>query len=91
MTVNELKDLSNCDITKIDKNTLAELTDVRINIDDPIETRLVTFFAKIKNPYCFKINGLPVQIGFTNSHDKTLNTALINLLIEKIEKTKIVI
>lgn len=78
----ELEELSKIELNTIDYSTLKELTEIKIDPNAPIEERLESFFDEIGNPYCFLVNGTPVQISF-NNHKKTLDNRLFNYLTDK--------
>lgn len=79
----ELIKLSKLNLGSIDISELKELTDIWIAPDAPVEIRLETFLEKIRNPYCFLVHGIPVEISFRNENQETLEECLLQYLIEK--------
>ena len=75
----ELEKLKYLDIEDIDASDLQELSEVKLYSDLPVQERLELFLCQIGNPYCFKVNGTPVQLSFADSR-KTLDEALNNYL-----------
>ena len=75
----ELERLRLLDIKELDVNDLQELREVKLYSDLPVQERLELFFCQIGNPYCFKVNGTPVQVSFAGG-TKTLDEALHNYL-----------
>jgi len=78
----ELERLSYLDIKDVDTTELQELSKVRLHSDLPVQERLELFLCQIGNPYCFKVNGTPVQVSFSDSRktlDEALNSYLTNL------------
>jgi len=78
----ELERLKYIDIKDVDATELQELSEVRLHSDLPVQERLELFLCQIGNPYCFKVNGTPVQVSFSDSRktlDEALNSYLTNL------------
>ena len=78
----ELERLKDIDIQEVDTEGLQELSEVRLHSDLPVQERLELFLCQIGNPYCFKVNGTPVQVSFsdcTKTLDEALNNYLTNL------------
>jgi len=73
----ELERLKTLDIKEIDPEGLQELNEVKLYSDLPVQERLELFLCQIGNPYCFKVNGTPVQVSFSDGR-KTLDEALNN-------------
>lgn len=67
----------------IDVSELEELTDILVDPEAPVEIRLEIFLEKIRNPYCFLVHGIPVEISFRNENQETLDECLLRYLIEK--------
>ena len=84
----ELEEFSSLDIKDIDANELQELKEVKLYSDLPVQERLELFLCQIGNPYCFKVNGTPVQVSFSDSR-KTLDEALNNYLTNRKDYDKI--
>jgi len=78
----ELERLRYLDIKDIDANDLQELSEVKLYSDLPVQERLELFLCQIGNPYCFKVNGTPVQISFSGNR-KNLDEALNNYLTNR--------
>jgi hypothetical protein len=82
MSRGELEKLKYIDINEIDPEDLQELSEVRLHSDLPVQERLELFLCQIRNPYCFKVNGTPVQVSFSDGR-KTLEEALNNYLTNR--------
>ena len=82
-TKNELKMLSEIDIRNINPDELLEISELNISSTLPIEQKMELLSHFLKNPYCYKVNGVPVQISFTN-HNQKLSDCLSNYFINKI-------
>ena len=78
----ELEKLKYLDINDIDPTELQELNEVKLYSDLPVQERLELFLYQIGNPYCFKVNGTPVQVSFSDGA-KTIDEALSNYLAHR--------
>ena len=78
----ELERLRLLDIKDVSRDDLQELSEVKLYSDLPVQERLELFLCQIRNPYCFKVNGTPVQVSFSDS-PKTLDEALNNYLTHR--------
>lgn len=59
--------LKNVDIRTVDKATLADISNVKINPNDSPGKKMTNYINQIKNPYCFLCNGYAVKIEFANT------------------------
>jgi len=84
----ELERLKYIDIKEIDPEGLQELNEVKLHSDLPVQERLELFFYQIGNPYCFKVNGTPVQVSFS-SDGKSLDEALNNYFTNRSDYDRI--
>ena len=75
----ELDLLSKIDISSIDKSELQEIGALEIDKNLPVTERFKLFMDKVKNPYCFLVNGTPVSVSFANPN-RTLEEALKSYL-----------
>lgn len=66
------------DIRTIDVNTLVDIDKIEIRKELPKEERLKDFIEKIKNPFCFKCNGMIVKAVYSDN-GKKLEEKLISL------------
>ena len=78
----ELERLKYLDINDINPTELQELNEVKLYSDLPVQERLELFLYQIGNPYCFKVNGTPVQVSFSDGA-KTIDEALSNYLAHR--------
>ena len=65
MTAEELIKLRDVDVTNVDRDTLVDLQDIRINDKLSVDERIASFIEQIKNPYCFKVDGVVVKVAFS--------------------------
>lgn len=64
VTKKQLVEMSEQNIETIDRNELADIAAVPIERDLPQNEKLLSFFEKIKNPYCFLCEGIPVKVCY---------------------------
>lgn len=76
MTVEEMKAV---DIRTVDRNTLVDICDVKIDRSLPLEERVRSFVEQIKNPYCFKCGNAVVKTSFLDT-DVTLEECVESYL-----------
>lgn len=65
MNMTELEEMKNVDPKTVDRSTLVEISDVKIDRSLPKKDRITDYFEQIKNPYCYLQNGVVVKISFS--------------------------
>lgn len=65
LTVDELTHLSKVDIETVERNELAHMEEVGIDVSLPAAKRMLAYLDQVKNPYCFLCDQTPVKICFT--------------------------
>lgn len=60
-------------------SALVDIRDVKIDRELPREERVKSFVAQIKNPYCFKVGPVVVNVSYSDS-GATLNDRFVELL-----------
>jgi len=63
------------DIRTVDKTSLVDLKDVRVNENLSGHERLLDYMQQIKNPYCYIYKGIVIKEKFSNN-GKTLEDCL---------------
>ena len=76
MTVEEMKAV---DIRTVDRETLVDIRDVKIDRLLPLEERVRSFVEQIKNPYCFRCGDTVVKTSFLDT-DVTLEDCVESYL-----------
>ncbi len=74
-SVMKLAEMSQVDISGIDRSTLVDIKKIKIDTSLPIVKRMLQYLKQIKNPYCFLCGATPVKVRFTDS-GKTLDDAI---------------
>lgn len=64
---------------KIDVASLVDIRDVQVQKELPREARIKSFVEQIKNPYCFKVGPVVVNVSYSNS-GATLNDRFVEML-----------
>lgn len=79
MTAEELEKLKNVDIRDIDRDSLVDINTIKIDEREPVEKRICSFVEQVKNPYCFKVGGIVVKVGF-NPQGPTFEEQFNNMI-----------
>lgn len=69
MDITYLEEMKNVDIQSVQKDSLADLNDVKIDASLERPERISSFLSQIKNPYCFVCDGVIVKVSFTETKD----------------------
>jgi len=62
-----------------EESALVDIREVKINRELPQEDRVKSFVEQIKNPYCFKVGPVVVNVSYSDS-GATLNDRFVELL-----------
>lgn len=56
-------------IVDIDFNIddLVDIRNIKINVNQPIQEKIVDFVRQVKNPYLFKVGDVVVKVNFNNN------------------------
>lgn len=76
----EYEQMKQVDIQTVDVNILVDIDTIKIRKELPEEERLKDFVEKIKNPFCFKCNGMVVKAVY-NNNGETLEEKLVRLFL----------
>ena len=66
-------------IRTVDRDTLVDIRDVKIDRSLPLEERVRSFVEQIKNPYCFRCGDAVVKTSFLDT-DVTLEDCVESYL-----------
>ena len=64
----ELEKMKMVDIRTVDKTSLSDIKDIKINGRLPVRERIMQYLEQTKNPYCQIINGVAVKYSFSNEN-----------------------
>lgn len=63
----DIETMKNVDVRTVDRSTLVDIEEVKINPKDSPEKKMVDYIRQIKNPYCFLCNGYVVKLEFADN------------------------
>lgn len=75
----DLEQMKNVDIQSVDRESLVDINEVRIDGKLPREQRLAEFIRQIGNPYCYRCGKVVVKVSFADT-DATLEDRLEHYL-----------
>ena len=64
ISLDELEKMKNTDIRNVNVDELVDIQDVRVDETLPPRERAMEYIRQIKNPYCYKSNGIVVKLSF---------------------------
>lgn len=67
----DLDALKKVDLNTVDRETLKDIRDVKIDMSLPREERIMDFINQIGNPYCYRCGKVVVKVSFADT-DVTL-------------------
>lgn len=81
MTLKGMETLEMTDVRTVDRDSLVDIQDIKIDRGLPVDERIKDFVRKVGNPYCFKVGGIVVKVtfskdgpGFQEQFEKMLST-----------------
>jgi len=80
MTVEKLNELKNIDIRTVDIDTLADIKDINIDINLPIEQKMKLYLEQIKNPYLVRCGKYIIKMTFPENTGLTLKDCFYGFL-----------
>ncbi len=86
MSSDILKNLQSVDIETADISQLKDITEIKIDDNDPPMLRILKFMEQVKNPYLFKVGNTPVKIVFSPKYsNRTIEDGLENIIKNKLK------
>lgn len=82
--MNLYEKMKNVDIRTVDKSTLTDIRDIKINTTKPVQERIKSYIEQVKNPYCLIVDGMVVKMAFANT-EKTMNDRIKEYFQNKAE------
>ena len=74
-----LSELAEIDIRNVDKEDLTDISGMDFDTEIPLSQRAGTILDKIKNPTCFRVGKIAVQVEFAENGPR-LQDCLMNVL-----------
>lgn len=62
-----LQEMQNVNPAMVDRSTLTDIADVKIDSYLPKEEQIMEYLRQIKNPYVFLCNGVVVKVSFAET------------------------
>ena len=81
-TLEQLKAMQAVDVRTVDRSTLRDIRDVKVNTDLPKQERSLDYMRQIGNPYCYRHGKYVVKVSFTET-DVTLEDILLSYIRSK--------
>ena len=81
-TLEQLKAMQAVGVRTVDRSTLRDIRDVKVNTDLPKQERILDFMRQIGNPYCYRHGKYVVKVSFTET-DVTLEDILLSYIRSK--------
>ena len=81
-TREEIEAMQSVDVRTVDRESLKDIRDVKVNTDLPKRERILDFIRQIGNPYCYRHGNFVVKVGFTDT-DVTLEERMIAYIRSK--------
>lgn len=86
MTFNEdLEAFTNVDLDNIEFDTLTDLNNIQVNVEDEPTDRIIDFIKDKNNPYFFKHKNIVVKCSFADSGTR-LEELIERYLIQFLQK-----
>jgi len=67
LNMKRIEELQNVDISAVDKNTLADVSRIKLDHSLPKDKRMARILRATKNPYCFRYGDTAVKIEFADN------------------------
>ena len=74
----ELDECRRADICSCDINKLTDVTDLKVDVSEPIINRSRKYFQFVKNPYMFRVGDVGVKINCGNG--KNLSDSIMDIV-----------
>lgn len=71
--------MKNMELKNVNKEDLVDIRDVQIDSSLSTEDKIKSYVEQIKNPYCFKVGSVVVNVSYTGEQ-ATLNDQFANML-----------
>lgn len=62
-----LEQMKNIDVQTVDRHSLADIQNIKINRQLPRKEQFSDFISQIKNPYCYRCGKAIVKVSFAST------------------------
>lgn len=83
LTQTKLEEMKNVAIGAVDKDTLADVSRVKLDNSLPKDKRMARILRAAKNPYCFRYGDMAVKIEFSDNAPPLQDTMQSFLIRQK--------
>ncbi len=77
LTAADLDAMRAVELETVDRDTLRDIQDVKVNMELPKEERIVDYIRQIGNPYCYRYGKYTIKVSFSDT-DVTLEDRLLS-------------
>lgn len=81
-TAFDLKQMKEVDLRTVDRNTLRDIKEVKVDPTLSKNERILDYICQIGNPYCYRYGKYTVKVSFTDT-ETTLEERIISYLRSK--------
>ena len=75
VSIYNFDEMQNVDILAVDRESLADIQDVKIDPNLAFAEKAILFLNQIKNPYCFRCGDVVVKINYAKT-EKTIDDCM---------------
>lgn len=79
LTAADIDAMQAIELKTVDRSTLRDISDVKVDIKLPKKERLLDYICQIGNPYCYRHGKYTVKISFSDT-DATLEDRMLSYL-----------
>lgn len=83
LNVQKIEEMRKVDIGAVDKDTLADVSRVKLDNSLPKDKRMARILRAAKNPYCFRYGDMAVKIEFADNAPPLQDTMQSFLIRQK--------
>lgn len=82
LTREEIQSMQDVDVKTVDRDSLRDIRDVKVNTELPKQERILDFIRQIGNPYCYRHGKYVVKVSFADT-DITLEDRMLSYIRSK--------
>lgn len=82
LTREEIQSMQDVDVKTVDRDSLRDIRDVKVNTELPKQERILDFIQQIGNPYCYRHGKYVVKVSFADT-DITLEDRMLSYIRSK--------
>jgi len=82
-TAEELQNMKAVDIRQADRSALKDISEIQINQNEPVESRMKSYLEQVQNPFLVKSGEYILKFQYADS-DKKLEDCMMEYVTKKI-------